>query len=87
MKLLEPTVGAVAGAIIATLFCWGGLYSFGVLILGGRGSLFDTHPQIANLFFAGWFVSVVVFASIGSWRGYVWRRSRGRQLGKKGEIK
>ncbi|WP_235362663.1 hypothetical protein [Burkholderia sp. A9] len=73
---MGPIVGAIAGAFIATLVCWGGLYLFGVLILQGRGSLFDTHPQIATRFFAGWFVSVVVVSVIGGWRGYRWGRGR-----------
>ncbi|MGU8082534.1 hypothetical protein [Burkholderia pyrrocinia] len=86
MKLLEPTIGAIAGSVMATLVCWGGLYLFGVLILHGRGSLFDTNPQVANLFFAGWFVSVVVASVIGGWRGYVWGRSRERKNGKEIEV-
>lgn len=75
MKLLRTAIGAIAGSVIVTLACWGGLYLFGVLILDGKGSLFDTSPQVANLFFAGWFMSVVVGSVIGGWRGYVWKRS------------
>ncbi|WP_141715356.1 hypothetical protein [Burkholderia ubonensis] len=80
MKFLRIAIGAIAGSVIVTLACWGGLYLFGVLILHGKGSLFDTNPQVANLFFAGWFMSVVVGSVIGGWRGYVWERSR---IGKK----
>ncbi|WP_124470185.1 hypothetical protein [Burkholderia ubonensis] len=80
MKFLRIAIGAMAGSVIVTLACWGGLYLFGILILHGKGSLFDTNPQVANLFFAGWFMSVVVGSVIGGWRGYVWERSR---IGKK----
>ncbi|WP_157643230.1 hypothetical protein [Burkholderia ubonensis] len=79
MKLLRTAIGAIAGSVIVTLACWGGLYLFGVLILHGKGSLFDTNPQVANLFFAGWFMSVAVGSGIGCWRGYVWERSRVRK--------
>lgn len=79
MKLLGSAIGAIAGLVMATLVCWGGLYLFGVLILQGRGSLFDTHPRVANLFFTGWFVSVVVVPVIGGWRGCVWGRNRERR--------
>ncbi|WP_124515888.1 hypothetical protein [Burkholderia ubonensis] len=80
MKFLRIAIGAIAGSVIVTLACWGGLYLFGILILHRKGSLFDTNPQVANLFFAGWFMSVVVGSVIGGWRGYVWERSR---IGKK----
>ncbi|WP_157633114.1 hypothetical protein [Burkholderia ubonensis] len=79
MKLMRTAIGAIAGSVIVTLACWGGLYLFGVLILRGQGSLFDTNPQVANLFFAGWFMSVVVGTVIGGWRGYVWERCRVRK--------
>ncbi|WP_157650634.1 hypothetical protein [Burkholderia ubonensis] len=76
---MRIVIGAIAGSVIVTLACWGGLYLFGVLILHGQGSLFDTNPQVANLFFAGWFTSVVVGTVIGGWRGYVWERCRVRK--------
>lgn len=76
MKLLGFTIGAIAGSAVTTLVCWGGLYLFGVLILHGRGSLFDTHPRVANLFFFGWLVSVAVVSVIGGWCGCVWGRNR-----------
>ncbi|MEN2471305.1 hypothetical protein ACN22W_16095 [Burkholderia theae] len=79
MKLLKPIVGAISGSVMATIVCWGGLYLFGVLILHGRGSLFDTNPHVANLFFVGWFVSLVVASVIGGWRGYVCGRNRERK--------
>lgn len=37
-----------------TILCWGLLYLYGSMYLQGRGSLFDTNPEIANLFFIVW---------------------------------
>ncbi|MGU7771408.1 hypothetical protein ACV229_14630 [Burkholderia sp. MR1-5-21] len=76
MKYLGSAIGAISGSIIVTLACWGGLYLFGVFILHGKGSLFDTNPQVANLFLVGWFMSVIVASVIGGWRGFVWERNR-----------
>lgn len=70
MKILRCLIGAIIGAILATLISWGGLYLFGVFILHGKGSLFDENQQAANMFFVVWFVCVLVAALIGSRIGY-----------------
>ncbi|KDB07564.1 hypothetical protein LIG30_0272 [Burkholderia sp. lig30] len=84
MKFLRAAVGAIAGAIIITFFFWFGLYLFGVFILHGKGSLFDTNPQAANLFFAGWFIAMVTASTVGGWRGYVSARNRVEKNGQHG---
>ncbi|SEI23339.1 hypothetical protein SAMN05192544_104715 [Paraburkholderia hospita] len=61
MKLLRIFLGAVLGAVGATVVAWGGLYLFGMV--RGSGSLFDTNPEAANRFFALWF-AIVLLASI-----------------------
>lgn len=37
-----------------TVISWGALYLYGTLYLKGHGSLFDTNPSAANLFFITW---------------------------------
>ncbi len=71
MKLLRAGIGAVLGITMVTLLAWAGLYLFGALILHGQGSLFDTNPSAANLFFAGWFVSMAAAAALGGCLGYL----------------
>lgn len=53
-----------------TVIVWGGLYLYGVLALHGVGSLFDTNPEAANIFFCAWFVLTAVAAIAG---GYISR--------------
>ncbi|CAN0622081.1 protein of unknown function [Burkholderia multivorans] len=84
MKLLRTAVGAIAGAIMVTFVCWSGLYLFGVFVLHRKGSLFDTNPQAANLFFAGWFIAMVAASTIGGWRGYVSGQNRVEKNGQHG---
>jgi hypothetical protein len=57
------------GAIVATLMTWGGLFLFGVLILHGKGSLFDTNPTAANIFFTIWLILIFVGATVGAYVG------------------
>jgi hypothetical protein len=70
MKLIKCLLAALAGAVAASLFCWGGLYLFGAFVLHGHGSLFDTNPSLANTFFIAWgvlsalCVAVSVFLTI-----------------------
>lgn len=70
MKILRAVIGAMTGAVLATLAAWGGLYLFGAAVLRGKGSLFDTNQHAANLFFVGWFVAMVAASLIGGWLGY-----------------
>ncbi len=66
MKLVAAVAGALVGAACATLFCWGALYAYGTFVLHGRGSLFDTNPEIANAFFAGWGALSVIVAIVSA---------------------
>jgi hypothetical protein len=63
MKPLKILLGAAIGILLATVICWGGLYAYGVFVLHGAGSLFDTNPNAANLFFYSWF-AMSFFAAI-----------------------
>lgn len=71
MKALRILIGAALGIIGATVFSWGGLYLFGTIVLHGHGSLFDTNPTAANIFFGGWF-ALCAIAAIGG--GYTAHR-------------
>ncbi|KWO43673.1 hypothetical protein WT97_18255 [Burkholderia sp. MSMB1459WGS] len=62
MKLVTVVVGALVGGALATMICWGALYVYGAFVLRGKGSLFDTNPEIANLFFAAWGGLFLIFA-------------------------
>ena len=74
MKMVFTLTAAILGAIAATLVCWGGLYLYGTFVLR-EGSLFDTDPEAANIFFAGWFVLSAVMAGLGGRAGYLaWKR-------------
>ncbi len=48
------------------MFCWGALYVYGAFVLHGKGSLFDTDPEIANLFFVTWGGLILIFAMAGA---------------------
>lgn len=48
------------------MICWGTLYVYGAFVLHGKGSLFDTNPAIANLFFVTWGGLILVFAMAGA---------------------
>lgn len=48
------------------MICWGALYVYGAFVLRGEGSLFDTNPEIANLFFVGWSVLTAIGAAIAA---------------------
>ncbi|CAB3771664.1 hypothetical protein LMG29542_06663 [Paraburkholderia humisilvae] len=63
MKLLRILCGSIIGAIAATVLAWGGLYLLGMI--RGPGSLFDTNPNAANLFFALWFALVLAASIVG----------------------
>lgn len=62
MKILRILFGGFLGLLLATIVSWGSLYLFGVLVLDGKGSLFDTNPEAADTFFILWFAFTV------SWR-------------------
>ncbi|MCA8091103.1 hypothetical protein LGM65_09380 [Burkholderia anthina] len=57
MKLVTVVAGALVG---------GALYVYGAFVLRGEGSLFDTNPEIANLFFIGWSVLTAIGAAIAA---------------------
>lgn len=62
MRIMRFVLGAVFGAILATAVSWGGLYLYGRF--RPAGSLFDTDPQSADLFFAIWLALAAVLAAI-----------------------
>ena len=66
MKFLKGFAGAIAGALISTVFCWGMLYLYGILVLRGHGSLFDTNPLTAKIFFITWAILSLLFALAGA---------------------
>ncbi|MET3212584.1 hypothetical protein A9Z05_07925 [Burkholderia sp. A2] len=66
MKLVTVVAGALVGGALATMFCWGALYVYGAFVLHGEGSLFDTDPEIANLFFVTWGGLILIFAMAGA---------------------
>lgn len=66
MKLVTVVAGALVGVALATMICWGALYVYGAFVLRGEGSLFDTNPEIANLFFIGWSVLTAIGAAIAA---------------------
>ena len=51
---LITILNALLGALVMTVICWGALYLYGTVYLKGYGSLFDTNPSAANLFFMTW---------------------------------
>lgn len=54
MRLIITILSALFGVLLMTALCWGTLYLYGTLYLQGNGSLFDTNPSAANLFFLTW---------------------------------
>jgi len=66
MKLIKAVFGAITGAAVATIVCWGLLYAYGAFVLGGNSSLFDTNPQAATNFFIGWAVVSLLSAVAGA---------------------
>ncbi|RKT99157.1 hypothetical protein C7H84_32955 [Burkholderia sp. Nafp2/4-1b] len=66
MKLATAIAAAFVGAVLATIICWGALTVYGVFVLRGEGSLFDTNPEIANLFFVGWGGLIAILATAGA---------------------
>ncbi|MCM3604092.1 hypothetical protein M4D49_01235 [Cupriavidus pauculus] len=62
MNILRVIIGAILGAVAATIFSWGGLYLYGMFVLHGNGSLFDTNPTAANLFFSIWLIFTALAA-------------------------
>jgi hypothetical protein len=65
MKAIKAAFGVLAGLVLGTVVCWGGLYLYGAFVLSGQGSLFDTHPEMANRFFLGWAMVCALFAGLG----------------------
>lgn len=70
MKITRIIGCTFLGAIVATVITWGGLFLFGVLILHGKGSLFDTNPTAANIFFTLWLILTFVGATVGAYVGH-----------------
>lgn len=60
---MRLVLAALVGAVLATVICWGGLYLYGAFVLT-HGSLFDTNPRAAELFFAAWGVAAVISAFV-----------------------
>jgi hypothetical protein len=69
MKLMRVVVGIAAGAVLATAIAWLGLYLFGVLVLHGKGSLFDASRSAENTFFVIWFALTAASAIVGGYAG------------------
>jgi hypothetical protein len=65
MRLAKFVFGAVIGAASATFVWLGGLYVYGST--RPTGSLFDTDPQLANIFFAVWASLVVIASAAGGY--------------------
>jgi len=66
MKILKLFLGVFSGVVLGSLICWGSLYLYGKIILKGNGSLFDTNPDIANMYFILWGVISFIFALTGA---------------------
>lgn len=60
---MRQIAAAVLGALLATAVCWGALYLYGTFVLT-HGSLFDTNPSAAELFFAVWGVGTLISAVV-----------------------
>ncbi len=67
MKAIKCLLAALLGAALATLICWGAVYLYGVFVLHGHGSLFDTNPSLANTFFITWGGVSILCAVFGCW--------------------
>lgn len=65
-NFIKGVIGAIIGLLVGAILCWGGLYLYGVYVLRGEGSLFDTNPDAANAFFTAWFLLSVVCAVVGA---------------------
>lgn len=70
MRILRIAIGSTLGAILATIISWGGLYLYGTIVLHGNGSLFDTNPTAANIFFGIWLFFVVAASIVGGYVGH-----------------
>jgi len=66
MKPLKILLGGAIGLLLSTVICWGLLYAYGVIVLHGAGSLFDTDPHAANMFFLSWAIVSLLAATGGA---------------------
>lgn len=66
MKIIKALSGGILGCAAASVACWGALYCYGAILLRGKGSLFDTSPNIANAFFLAWGIASLIFAIFGA---------------------
>ncbi|WP_147440718.1 hypothetical protein [Paraburkholderia sp. RAU2J] len=73
---MRIAVGITAGAVLATAVALVGLYLFGVLVLHGKGSLFDASRSAENTFFVIWVALTAAFAILGGYAGYANDASR-----------
>ncbi|MFL9967144.1 hypothetical protein PQR02_40755 [Paraburkholderia sediminicola] len=73
---MRIVVGITAGAVLATAGAWLGLYLFGVLVLHGKGSLFDASRSAENTFFVIWVALTAALAILGGYAGYANDASR-----------
>ncbi|EKS9888316.1 MULTISPECIES: hypothetical protein [Burkholderia] len=66
LTIVVVIASSFAGGVLATLICWGALYAYGAFVLHGKGSLFDTSPEIAHAFFVGWGGLTAIFSAIAA---------------------
>jgi hypothetical protein len=76
MKLMRIVVGIIAGAVLGTAVAWFGLYLFGVIVLHGKGSLFDASRSAETTFVVIWVALTAAFAILGGYAGYANDASR-----------
>lgn len=76
MNTMRIIIGAILGTVTATIFSWGGLFLYGTFILHGNGSLFDTNPAAANLFFSIWLIFTALAALFCGYAGYAIGKKR-----------
>ena len=66
MNIIKLALGALAGVMAATFICWGTLVFYAQFVLRGKGSLFDTNPDLAESFFFAWGVVSMVCMLVGA---------------------
>ncbi|MBB5467139.1 hypothetical protein HDG32_003259 [Paraburkholderia sp. CI2] len=74
MRFSRTLVGVTLGAVCASLLSWVGLYLYGVFLLHGKGSIFDTSRTAENIFLILWFVLACVSSIVGGYIGYSGKR-------------
>lgn len=77
MRFVIVIANALIGGLFATINCWVFLYAYRALVLRGRGSLFDTNPEVANAFFVGWGGMIAMLSTTAA---IIASRKKSRQL-------